>query len=110
MQVTAGSGSRGELHHPTGDARVNEVKVCSHGKLKSEITDANTRGNEGSAPSMSISQCLNQRGKAGAYSRSWTLYTQSLFKLVLPLMCFNPRKAVFVLKCRNKKITSNVWD
>lgn len=66
MQVTAGSASHGELPHPTNDASVNGVKVCSHGKLKSEITalsDANTRGNEGSAPSMSVTQCLIREGK-----------------------------------------------
>ena len=58
MQVIAGSGSHDELHHPANDASVNEVKVCSHGKVKSEITalsNANTTGNGGSAPSISVS-------------------------------------------------------
>lgn len=66
MPVTAGAGSHGELPQPTNDASVNEVKVCSHGKVNSEITavsDANTRGNEVSAPSMSVTQCLIRQGK-----------------------------------------------
>lgn len=49
------------------DATVNEVKVCSHGKVKSLITtlsDANTTENGGSAPSISVSQSM-LRGKAG---------------------------------------------
>lgn len=66
MQVTAGSGSHSELSHPTNDASVNEVKVCSHGKVKPEITalsDANTTGNRGFACSIGVSQCMIRERK-----------------------------------------------
>lgn len=58
MQVTAGCVSYDKLTHLTNDTSVNEVKVCSHRKVKSEITalsDANKTGNRGSAPFISVS-------------------------------------------------------
>lgn len=55
------------MYYPAAnDASVNEVKVCSHGKVKPEIislSGANTTGNGGSAPSISISQCTLRQGK-----------------------------------------------
>lgn len=86
MQVTARSGSHGELPHPVTGTSVNEVKVCSHGKVKSEITalsDGNTTGNGGSAPSVSVSQCVLRGGKQDPSQKLDPLLPGPLSQLLL---------------------------
>lgn len=105
--------------HPTNGASVNEVKVCSHEKVKSEITalsDANTTRNEkGSAPSISVSQCVLRQGKQEPSQKLEPLLpgplSRLLLKRVLPGVCLTSQKGmIFILEYGSKQITGSMWE